>query len=46
MLPTMQGLVEDMLYVFQSGILMSVGDSVYQCSFVWRLILPHNLINQ
>ena len=36
MLKTMQGLVEDTMYVYQGKIKMSVGDATYQWSCVWR----------
>ena len=46
MLPTMQGLVEDVIYVSQGGIPISGGDAAYQWNCAWHLIIPHGLINQ
>ena len=43
--PTMQGLVEDVIYVSQGGLPMSRGDAAYQWICAWRLSLPHGLIN-
>ena len=45
MLPTMQVLVEDEMYVSQGGILMYGGDDAYPLICAWSLILPHGLIN-
>ena len=46
MLPTMQVLVEDVMYVFKGGIPMSVWGSEYQLICAWPLSLPIGLINQ
>ena len=46
MIPTMQGLVEDVMYVYQGEIPMSGVDDVYQWMCACRLILPRSLINQ
>ena len=46
MLPTMQGLVENAMYISQGGIPMYEGDVSYQWSCVWRLILICCMINQ
>ena len=46
MLPTMQGLVEDVMYVYQGGIPMSVGYDTYKWVCAWSLSLPHGLISQ
>ena len=45
MIPTMQGLVEDMMYVSQGGIPRSRGDAMYKRICAWRLGLPHGIIN-
>ena len=45
MLPTMQGLVKDAVYVSQGKIPMYVGDAAYRWSCVWHLSLPHGMIN-
>ena len=42
----MQLLVEDVMYISQSGIPMSRGGSMYQWNCDWHLSLPCGLINQ
>ena len=46
MLPTMQLLVEDAMYVSQGGIEMYVGYVAYQWICEYPLSLPHSMINQ
>ena len=38
MLPTMQGLVEDEMYISQGGTPMSGGDYVYKWICAWHLV--------
>ena len=44
--PTMQGLLEDGMYVSSGDIPVSVGCVVYWWSCAWYLRLTHGLINQ
>ena len=45
MLPTMQGLVEDVMYFSQGKIPIPGGDATYQ--YIYRSpVLPHGMINQ
>ena len=46
MLTTMQGLVENEIYVSYGKIPIFVGGAAYQWIFAWRLSLPHGLIYQ
>ena len=46
MMPSMQGLVEDAIYVSQVKIPIFGGDAAYQWICAWLLRLPRGLINQ
>ena len=45
MLPTMQGLVEGVMYVSQGEIPISVGNDAYNWICARRLSLPHGMIS-
>ena len=46
MLPAIQVLVGDVMYVSQGGIPMFGGGGAYQWSCAWHMSLPHGIINQ
>ena len=46
MIPIMQGLVKDAIYVSQGGIKISGGDAAYQWNCSWRMSLPTGMIKK
>ena len=46
MMPTVQGLVEDAMCIYQGGMPMYGGDAAYKWHCAWILILPYGIINQ